>query len=228
MTIKDLLFPKLCLGCNALGSYICSDCQKKMNVINKDICLYCGRSSYMGLTHPGCKKKNGIDGVMSFYHYNFFMQKVIKHIKYRLATDVFKEFSQIIQPETSKKLLFYKRLLKNGLLQPVPLHSTKLKLRGFNQALLIGCFFNSILQLPIVNYFKRTRDTVSQTEMKQKKDRYLNIRRAFELNGNINISSKEILVVDDVITTGYTILEFSKALKQHGALKVYAITLAKG
>lgn len=182
----------------------------------------------MGITHPGCKRKNGIDGMITFYHYSFFMQKVIKHIKYRLATEVFKEFCQIIQPEVNKKLIFYKQLLTNGLLHPVPLHSTKLKLRGFNQALLIGNFFNTILQLPIINCFKRTKDTISQAEMKEKKDRYLNMRGVFAPNGRIDVYGKEIVVVDDVITTGYTVLEFSKALKQNGATRVFAIALAKG
>lgn len=228
MFLKDFFFPKLCLGCNALGSYICSNCQRKLELIDKDICVYCERGSYMGLTHPGCKKKNGVDGMITFYRYNLFMKKVIKHIKYKLAIDVFKEFCQIIQPEVNKKLIFYKQLSKNGLLQPIPLHSSKQKLRGFNQALLIGRFFNMSLQLPVTDYFKRTKETLPQAEIKQKKDRYLNIKGAFQPHKYAETRGKTIIITDDVITTGYTVLEFSKALKQNGALKVFAIALAKG
>lgn len=228
MSIKDFLFPKLCLGCSALGSYICLNCQKKLISIKKDICIYCGHGSYMGLTHPGCKKRNGIDGYVSFYVYNSFMQKIIKHIKYRLVTDVFMEFKQIIQPNIQKKIIFYKQLLKKGLLQPVPLHSIKLKSRGFNQALLIGEFFNTMLELPIVDYFERIKKTVSQAELNEKKERYQNIRGAFKQKSNICIKGRTVIILDDVTTTGFTLLELAKAIKKSGAKKVFGITLAKG
>lgn len=228
MSLKDFLFPKLCLGCNALGSYICINCQQELDLVGKDICIYCERNSYMGFTHPGCKKKNGIDGLTTFYLYNSFMQKMIKHIKYRLVTDVFNEFCQIIQPEVQKKLLFYKQLSINGLLQPVPLYRTKLKSRGFNQALLIGKFFNTILELPIIDYFQRVKNTVPQAGLKEKKDRYQNMRGAFKKKSKTNIKGKMVIIVDDVATTGFTVHEFTKTIKRSGADKVFVITLAKG
>lgn len=181
----------------------------------------------MGLTHPGCKKKNGIDGLISFYVYNGFMQRVIKSVKYRLATDVFKEFCQIIQPEVTKKFSFYKQLLENGFLQPVPLHSTKLKIRGFNQAAYIGNFFNTILRLPIIDSFERAKETLPQAEIREKKDRYLNIKGAFRPKKDKKIKTT-VVIIDDVITTGFTILELTKALKKNGAQKVFALTLARG
>lgn len=182
----------------------------------------------MGLTHSGCKKKKGIDGCISFYEYNSLMQKIIKHIKYRLVTEVFNEFIQIIQPKVQKKLLFYKQISKDGLLQPVPLYSTKLKSRGFNQAVLIGKFFNSTLRFPIIDYFQRIKETLPQAELKQRKKRYINIKGAFKNKSEITIKGKTIVIVDDVITTGYTVLEFAKTIRQSGASKVFVITLARG
>ncbi len=228
MFLKDFLFPKLCLGCNALGSYICINCQQKLEFVEKDSCVYCGRNSYMGFTHPGCKKKNGIDGMISFYHYNLLMQKIIKHIKYRLATDVFKEFCQIIEPKIQKKMLFYKQLSVNGLLQPIPLYSTKQKSRGFNQALLIGKFFNTTLKIPIIDYFERVKNTIPQAQLEQKKERYKNIRGAFKKKYKTNIKDRTIIVIDDVTTSGFTIQEFAKTIKREGVDKVFIITLAKG
>ncbi len=182
----------------------------------------------MGLTHPGCKKENSIDGFVAFYLYNGFMKKIIKHIKYRLASDIFKEFCSIIQPEIYKKLIFYKQICGNGLLQPIPLHSTKLKSRGFNQALLIANFFKSILQFPIVDFFERAKPTRSQAKMENRRSRYFNIKGAFKLRENARPFGKSIIVVDDVVTSGYTAMELSKAIKQRGADRVYVIALAKG
>lgn len=228
MSLKDFLFPKLCIGCNALGSYICINCQHKLKFVEKDSCIYCGRNTYMGLTHQGCKKKNGIDGMIIFYHYNFFMQKIIKQIKYRSSTDIFNEFCQIVQPEIQKKLLFYKQISKNGLLQPVPLHRAKLNSRGFNQAFLIGEFFNTILKFPMIDHFERVKNTTSQAELKQRKKRYQNIRGAFKQKIKTNIKGKTIVIVDDVVTTSFTLLELAKRIKQGEAYNVFAIALAKG
>lgn len=229
MFLKDFLFPKLCLGCQSLGSYICINCQQELKFLEKDNCIYCGKNSYMGLTHPGCKREYGIDGVIAFYVYNSMMQKIIKNIKYRLAIEVFNEFCQIIQPKIQNKLMFYKQLSVNGLLQPVPLYSTKLKSRGFNQALLIGKFFNTTLRIPIVDYFKRVKNTVPQAQLKQRKDRYKNIRGAFDKINNPKIKGKTIVIIDDVTTSSFTIKELGKKIKRAGgAGKVFAITLAKG
>lgn len=228
MSLKDLLFPKLCLGCGALGSYICNACERKLKIIEDNICVYCRNKSYMGLTHPGCRKTNGIDGIISFYYYNGFLQKIIKHIKYRLATDVFDEFRQIIQPVIQEKLLFCKQILKNGLLQPVPLHSTKLKLRGFNQALLVGNLINTILKMPIVDYFERKKKTLAQAETHKKKDRYQNIQGAFQPKKKTELAGRTVVIVDDVMTTGLTVLELGKAIKRCGASKVFVIALAMG
>ncbi len=228
MFLKNLLFPKLCLGCNAVGSYICLDCEQKLKVIERNTCIYCGHSSYVGLTHPVCKKENGIEGFVAFYLYNSLMKKIIKHIKYRLATDVFDEFRQIIQPIIQEKLLFYKQIFRNGLLQPVPLHSTKLKLRGFNQALLVGNFFNTILKIPVVDYFERRKKTFAQAEIHNKKDRYHNIKGAFQPKKKTELTGKTVIIVDDVVTSGLTVLELGKAIKRCGAAKIFVIALARG
>lgn len=226
--LKDLLFPKLCVGCSAIGSYICSVCQDELSPIEYDACIYCEKKSYMGLTHPGCKRKYGIDGAVAFYHYDDFMKKIIKHIKYRLATDVFKDFCSIVQPEMQKKLIFYKQICRNGLLQHVPLHSTKLKSRGFNQALLIAKFFNTILRFPIVDFLERAKATKPQAELKDRKARYVNIKGSFKPKKNAGFFGKSIIVVDDVVTSGNTVMELSRVIKQQGAEKVYVVVLAKG
>jgi len=228
MFFKDLLFPKLCLGCNTLGSYICLKCQEKLRLTYKDICIYCQKSSYMGLTHMICKKTLGIDVAIGFYPYSGILQKVIKHIKYRGATDVWREFCQIIQPKIYEKLLFYKQLVQNGLVQPVPLHSAKMKIRGFNQSLLISNFFNVILKFPVVDYFIRVKNTLPQASLYNKKKRYLNMKSAFMFTQEIPLKGETLVIIDDVITSGSTIFELCKAIKKCGAEKVFTLALARG
>ena len=118
--LKDLLFPKFCLSCGFLGSYVCLSCEKKLVPITNDICLYCGKNSYLGLTHPACKKNYGIDGVLSMFHYNPTLKAIIKNIKYRGVYDACTEFFQLIHPSHIHKFYQFRRTHPTLFLQPIP------------------------------------------------------------------------------------------------------------
>jgi len=228
MFLIDVLFPKFCLGCSHIGSYICNRCFKKLKVIDKPTCLYCHKQSYLGLTHPRCSKKLSIDGVLSIYYYDNLLKKIIKNIKYRLATVVWDEFWKSIPESNIDRLFAYKKIFHEAFIQVVPLSQSKYKLRGFNQAAMITKYFNKVLNFPIINVLKRSHEALAQAQIKSKKTRQKNIRNVFLTVNKIDIKNKTIILVDDVITTGATLKEASRVLKKAGANKVYALTLAKG
>ena len=97
MFLTDLLFPKFCLGCGSIGVYLFLSFQNKLKPIEQDVCLYCKKPSFFGLTHLSCQKKLNIDGLLTLYYYGPILKKIIKNIKYRLATEVWQEFYQIIK-----------------------------------------------------------------------------------------------------------------------------------
>lgn len=231
MFLKDLFFPKFCLGCGYIGTYICTTCQDKLEPIRRDICLYCKESSLFGLTHHNCTKKFSADGLLAIYHYNPILKRIIKSIKYRLAVDVWREFCKIIRPQVITKLGFYKKLSQDFAIQPIPLSKIKYNERGFNQANLISVFFQKFLRFPIIDLLIRKKDSLAQAKIKNKKGRYLNIKGAFAINldrkGVINHASN-IILIDDVVTSGSTIKEAVKVLKKAGVKKVYVLALAKG
>jgi len=227
MFLRDFLFPKICVGCSYLGSYICLKCQKKLAYVEKDLCFVCKKPSLFGLTHYSCQKKYYPDSVMSIFYYNNLIKKLIKAIKYQFATEVLKELFQIINPKKIEKLSFFTDL-KNAVFQPIPLHLNKEKQRGFNQAKILVSFFQKFLTFPEVDYLLRIKETKPQAEIKEIKKRYLNIRGAFSINPKTKIKKdKTIIVVDDVITTGLTALEVVKVLKKEGVEKVFVLALAK-
>lgn len=225
--LKELIFPKFCLGCHLPGVYLCHSCSQKLIPIKKDFCFYCGKPSYNGLTHEKCLKKYGVNGVISFFYYNNFLKKIIKEIKYRGAIEVWKEFIQAIPTPYFKKLSIFKSFSNTLHLQSLPLHENKLKKRGFNQATIITDFFNQLLNLPIINSLIRIKDTQNQAQIKKKKTRYHNVLNAFKVINKNDVINKNIIIVDDVITTGYTLSEAAKTLKKAGALKVYCLSLAR-
>jgi ComF family protein len=228
MVLLDLLFPKFCLGCKLSGTYICPSCIKKLLPIKKQTCFYCQKPSPFGLTHQKCLKKWGIDGVTALFFYSNLLKKIIKNLKYNLAIAVWKEFTQALLPAHLQPLLFFKDQFEALYIQPLPLHRQKLKERGFNQAEILTNFFNQFLNLPIINYLERKKETIPQAQLKTKKERFLNIKGAFKVSKTTDVANKSIILVDDVLTTGYTLSEATKVLKKAGAKKVYLLVIARG
>jgi ComF family protein len=110
---------------------------------------------------------------------------------------------------------------------PVPLHASRLRLRGFNQALLLADRMNRRLRLPVsYDNLVRVRLTQPQTEL-SRKARMKNLRRAFAVQRPDEIEGQRVLLVDDVITTGTTVNECAKALRKAGAAEVYVCALAR-
>lgn len=228
MFLKDILFPKFCLGCGFLGNYVCLQCQNELAYMQKDSCLYCKKVSLYGLTHPICSHQGGVDGIVSIFHYNNLLKKVIKTIKYRAAVDVWKELCQVIHPSGLTKLYSYKAFQKSFSLQPIPLHPKKIRERGFNQAQFIALFFQDFLSFPIEDFLLRKKYTLSQAQIAKKQSRHSNIRGAFELASHKEVKGKHIILVDDVVTSGATVKEAALTLKKAGAASVFILTLARG
>lgn len=227
--VKNSLFPKYCLGCGRIGVYICPTCRSNMAVVRRDSCAYCGRASFFGLTHPGCRRVLGIDGIKSFFHYTPLVQNIIKKIKYQLVFSAIDDLMHAIPAEKLDELSFYHNVSSSFTLIPVPLHTNRLKKRGFNQSNLIAVFIAANLQFEINDCLVyRKKNTASQTGLKTDKERFSNVLGAFSTNPNKknSITGSNLIIVDDVWTTGSTIKEMCRLLKRSGAQTVYALTVA--
>ena len=118
--------------------------------------------------------------------------------------------------------------MKNYLIIPIPLHKDRERQRGFNQAELIGKIIGEILNLPAEkNILARHKKTESQAKMKNWEKRSENLADAFSLRSSEAIKNKNIILVDDVHTSGATISEAAKILKANGAKKIIALVIAK-
>jgi len=113
-------------------------------------------------------------------------------------------------------------------LQPIPLHLSKLRDRGFNQAEIISDYFNRFLRLEKINALIRKKDTKPQAQTEGKLKRRINVGRAYDLYKGIRLAGRSVILVDDLLTTGATIKEAAKTLKNQGVKRVFALTLAKG
>jgi ComF family protein len=110
---------------------------------------------------------------------------------------------------------------------PVPLHNSRLRQRGFNQAVLLGSKVSRALDIPMLpDVLVRNRKTEPQVELSAS-ERRLNVKDAFSVKKHQMLAGKRIILLDDVITTGSTMNECAKELKKAGAEIVIAVTIAR-
>ena len=229
MSVIDLLFPKFCVGCHRPGIYFCNDCANKLKPIRVQRCYYCYRPSFLGITHPQCQKSYSIDGLISFFYYNSFLKQIIKNIKYRLAVDVWTDFIKSILIN-QQQLIDFKVLISDCQIEPIPLTQQKQLNRGFNQSQLIANFFNQTLKFKQSNLLIRRKELKPQAEITDKINRMKNVSKSFSIN-KLSLKNQipaNILLVDDVVTTGATVTEATKVLKKYGVKQIYIMSLAHG
>ena len=233
MGLLDFLFPKYCVNCKKLGSYLCDNCFAYLSFEVNEICLICKKASIDGLTHPYCLSKYSIDGAFSAINYKGVAKKLVYQFKYKpyltdlkiVLSELF--YEALIQKERFNAII-HPPAGRSPILVPIPLHHSKLKSRGYNQAEILANELASKLELRTQNLLERIKDTKSQVGL-EKEERQKNIKDAFKVsNQRLEvISQKSFLLVDDVLTTGSTLLEAAKVLKRNGAKKVWGITLAR-
>jgi len=242
MHLLDFLFPRRCLDCGKIGKYFCQNCLTKIKFITHPICPVCTRSAIDGATHPRCQTKYTLDGLTSFFRYEGIVRKAIKAIKYRFVSDLAKEFIGLI-PASSFQPITHNSPAHNAssiadaggqpiTLIPIPLHPTRLRFRGFNQAEVLGKLLAKRLKISVkTNILKRVRKTVPQVEMKDRKKRLQNMEGVFTVSPNPPAGGSQypnILLFDDVFTTGATLRSAASMLKHAGVEKVWGVALAHG
>lgn len=230
MLLEEILFPRFCIGCNKLGKYVCKNCRLQLILLSDQSCIYCFKSSRLGLTHNQCLRQNGVDGAVAFFKYNNLLKKIFKAIKYRLASDILEELISIAGEETPFQLPFFLKINPAPLFQPIPLHKKRQKLRGFNQAQAIIKKLKKHINITGCDFLIRVKNTPPQAQIADREERLRNIWRAFTVSEQKRdlVIGQTFFLVDDVVTSGSTVKEAARTLKLYGATKVYVFSLAKG
>lgn len=223
----DTVFPVNCLVCDREGSFLCAACADKLSPVPHQYCIICQKPSPFGLTHPACKSPQAPDRFISFLDYrDEKVSQILIEGKYKFLPAVYIELGKLL----AKKLSTFYSLLSTGyLLIPLPLHPSRKRWRGFNQAEIICDALSLELNLPIVHALKRAKSTKTQKDLKRE-ERLKNVSGVFEIDPNFksfNFKSLNFILVDDVSTTGSTLLEACKVLKRNGAAEVICLTVAK-
>lgn len=220
--ILNLLFPKRCLGCNTSHEWFCKQCQMaSILAASLDFCQLCGRS----VPEPGAvcdfhRATSGLDGLVSYADYRAEpIRAAIRLMKYEGVWAGLPVLSHLAW-ETRWR---YLRGDIWSAVVPIPLHPSRLRERGYNQAAILANPIRAQLGLPNTPHLIRHRATPHQVGLRRS-ERLHNLDDAFLWTGPPLTGS--VLLVDDVVTTGTTLSAAAAILRQHGAARVWACTLA--
>lgn len=229
MTILDFLFPRKCLGCGREGAYFCSQCLNYFSLDNKRICPVCEKPAIGGKTHFGCLLKYDLDGLTSIFDYKSLISKSITKLKYRFVTDLASELVEVFVSSCGEDPEIRNLCLKKVSLVPIPLHKNRERWRGFSQTKLLGKMIAENLAVEFIpDLLVRTKDTKPQVGLGEF-ERTENIKNAFSVftNPKFLIPNSQIILFDDVWTSGATMKEAAKTLKKAGAKFVWGLTIAR-
>jgi len=180
-----------------------------------------------GLTHPGCRGKYVIDGAFCAVAYKGIVKKLIYNFKYKpYLADLKKSLVELFYESLIQNEIFQKAYKSLPILVPIPLYKERLRQRGYNHAQLLAEGLAKKFNLELIDALQRVKTTKSQFGLKLE-DRKENLKNAFILNPEYKIRNANIFLVDDILTTGSTLLEAAKILKRNGAKKVWGVVLAR-
>jgi ComF family protein len=229
----DLFFPKFCLGCQKEGTYLCDDCRTLLDICEFNYCL-CDKPTRLihEQKNGKCslcqdKKLSGLYFALP-YKEKQLTKKLIYQFKYQpYLKDLAKTLSSILVDHLVLSHKNVEEIWKNSVLIPVPLDKKKLKMRGYNQSEELAKELSKVLQIPLIsNNLIKIKYTAPQMEL-SKKQRENNLENAFIIKNPAEFAGKKIFLVDDVYTTGSTMSECAKILKNSGIKQVWGIALAR-
>jgi ComF family protein len=219
--IWDILFPKKCINCGREGQYLCDDCLSliEINPFNYCLCEKLEKRSKCG----NCQNRN-LDKILSATSFN---NKIVKEAIHKFKYGYIEELSVPL----SLLILNHLQIIdcqidKSFIIVPVPMHIKKKRRRGFNQSEEISKIISSSTTIPLSTTLIKTKETKPQMEL-NRAERIENIKDCFEIKDKNEIGNKTILLIDDVYTTGTTMDQCAKVLKENGAREVWGLTVAR-
>lgn len=210
--VKELFFPKRCFFCKKYGGILCADCYQLLDISSRH--------------HPDRSKKYLGDIYSPCSYENKYAQRLIHRFKYKpFIKDLAIPLAQAVDSHLS--LAGADINFTEFLIVPVPLAEKRERQRGFNQAAIIGKRLGHLWQIPfLAGALKKTRMTENQADL-CRRERLVNLKGAFACNNPVSVKNKKIFLIDDVVTTGATMEECAKILKQNGVGEIIGICAAR-
>ncbi len=226
----DLLFPRRCPVCDGIvmpkGRLICPDCVRVLSFVTDPVCKKCGKelfSSDMEYCFDCVKHRRTFEYGRALINYDEHAKTSMSNIKYKNKREYLDFYGDAISLRYEKMI----RRMEAGGLVPVPVHPSRKKERGFNQAEVLAQKIGAKLNIPVFpDMLVRNKKTMPQKALNPT-ERLKNLEEAF-MPGNIVPGVKNVILIDDIYTTGSTVEACTRVLKKSGINKVYILTICIG
>jgi len=218
----NLLFPQRCIECGKEGDLICHSCRSSLPRVMAPLCPKCGRPQPSGILCPSCVSwRAEIDGIRAPFRFEGVMRQAIYQLKYRNLRALAAPLAQMLND------YFITNPMSGEVLVAVPLHRKRLRERGYNQASLLARELGKLTSLPVVDdCLIRKRHAPPQARTSTVDERHSNVAGAF-VAGDQRLRDKQVLLIDDVSTSGATLDACAAALKVAGVTSVWGLVLAR-
>jgi ComF family protein len=219
--LADLFFPPVCASCKSVGELLCVECRQKISWVLEPVCPRCGRSQSKVVDEcKGCSQNPiPLQQVRTAVYYEGPVAEVVKQFKYE-------GYFGLASPLAELMLAAWPRWKQPvDLVVPIPLHTARYRERGYNQSELLARVLEGHLDWRIEpGALKRVRRTRPQVGLNMA-ERRSNVSGAFIADAAL-VQGKKILLIDDVRTTGATLVSAAEVLLDAGAKSVSAYCLA--
>jgi ComF family protein len=210
------------------GQDFCPVCAATIEFIKPPRCQICSQP-FDGMSGefecPNCRGTAfHFDCAVSVVRSRRVIRELIHRVKYNREIWIMKILGRILLQGLADSRLSGQEF---DAIVPVPLHSKRLREREFNQAALLAGQLSRAAGTPMREVLVRSRYTGTQTTL-DRVERRQNLRNAFSLRKNVDVTDQNLLLIDDVLTTGSTLDACAAVLLEQGAESVRALTLARG
>ena len=217
----DFLFPVRCIGCGTEGKLICSSCRKSLPRLHPPYCKVCGLPLEAEMSCPKCSLHPlQINGIRSVFRHEKLARDAAHTLKYNNLKSLAKPLAQLMAEYLESNPMPVDVLLA------APMHPKRMRKRGYNQAHLLAKELGKLMQLPVSQgVLTRFTDAPSQVSLGAE-DRRKNVAGVFRCPDQA-FADKQVLLIDDVCTTGATLNACAITLKEAGAASVWGLTLSR-
>ncbi len=229
----DLIFPPKCIFCGQIMRIgttfeMCTDCSANLPWITANACVKCGKPTGLNENKMLCSDCKNAGHLYargtSVFAYTGMVKKALQRMKFEGR----KRYAIVFGFLMAQQLKKMKNWPIINIVAYTPLHKKRYAKRGFNQAKLLANEIAKHLKYTLAeDILYKVKNTPSQSSL-ARGQRQQNLYNAFRLNTKIDVKDKNILLVDDIYTTGTTVNECTRYLKAAGAKGVYVITVAIG
>lgn len=229
--LASLVYPPACVACATAvepNEFLCDACDDKITRIVPPFCARCSEPFAGAIDHEfrcaNCAQREiYFEATVAAYRSRGIVRKILLDFKYGRQMYLRHLVGRWLCAALNDSRL---RGQNFDVIVPVPLHPARQRQRGFNQAELLAEVLNAHMSIKQMSILRRIRFTKTQTAF-DRAERMENLRNAFRLRRGADVRGLRVLLVDDVLTTGSTLSECARVLKEAGAQSIFAATAAR-